>query len=70
MTTVSTAEGLDALPVGSIVTTPFPDLEGNVAERASDGWWLITGEESLLSSADLLAAAEVEFTILRRGYAD
>lgn len=68
LATITTDMEIEALPVGSIVTTPFPDMEGNVAERASDGFWLITGEENLFSSAELFAAADDSFTLLRRGY--
>lgn len=61
---------LDALPVGSIVTTPFGDIEGDVAERASDEYWLVTGEIALYTSENLCAMADAPFTVLRRGYGD
>lgn len=56
------------LPPGTIVTTPFPDIEGNVAERTSDGHWLITGEEGLYSDTTLSIMADAPFVVIRRGY--
>lgn len=61
-------ESLLDLPNGSVITTPFPDMEGNVAERASDGGWLVTGETTLFTSAELLDAMDSPFHVLRRGY--
>jgi len=67
---ITSAEELDALPNGSVVTTPFPDFEGNVAERASDGFWLVTGENALFTSADVYGAADAPITVLQSGYGD
>lgn len=59
---------LEALPRGSIVTAALNDVEGNVAEKASDGRWIVTGEEACYLSHDLVALARERFTILRKGY--
>lgn len=68
MLTLITIAELTALPVGSIVTTPFPDAEGNVAEKTSDGHWLITGEQELFTNSELRNFADADFTLLRLGY--
>jgi hypothetical protein len=57
-------------PIGSIITTPFDDLEGDVAERMSDGYWLVVGEEALWTWADLVGFTDAPITILRHGYGD
>lgn len=67
---IETALELAALPSGSVVTTPFPDLESNVAEKASDGYWLVTGEGSLYNSVQLADAADTPFKVLRMGYGE
>lgn len=61
---------LDALPPGSIVTAALDDVEGNVAEKASDGAWLVTGEPGLYDGDALNALARVPFALLRTGYGD
>jgi len=71
MRTIITTEGeLDDLPVGSVVTSPFPDVEGNTAERMSDRLWLIVGEVELHDSAEMFSSADDRFTVLRHGYDD
>jgi hypothetical protein len=67
---ITTEAGLDALPAGSVVASPFPDMESNVAERTSDLLWLITGEITLLTSDLLFDSADTAFVVLRHGYDD
>lgn len=55
-------------PIGSIITTPFPDMEGDVAERMSDGLWLVVGEEPLCTWAQITEATDAPITVLRHGY--
>jgi hypothetical protein len=57
-------------PIGSIITAPFDDMEGDVAERMSDGYWLVVGEEALWTWADLVGFTDAPITILRHGYGD
>lgn len=59
---------LEDMPSGTILVTPFPDNEGNVCEKMSDGRWLVTGEESTFMSHDLVDMADAEFTLVRWGY--
>lgn len=71
MRTIITNEAqLDALPAGSVVASPFPDIESNVAERTSDMLWLITGESVLMTTGELFDSADASFTVLRHGYDD
>lgn len=70
MANTDVAFNLANLPVGSVVSTPFPDMEGNVAAKTSDGFWLITGELSLYTSSELADAADSPFTTLRTGYGE
>lgn len=63
-----TGAPIDEPPIGSIITTPFGDIEGDVAERMSDGLWLVVGEEPLWTWAEIVAAADAPITILRHGY--
>jgi hypothetical protein len=66
--TVVTTEELTDLPAGSVITSPLPDTESNVAEKTSDRLWMMTGEDALYSSAELSHWADAPFTVLRRGY--
>jgi hypothetical protein len=62
--------GFDEPPIGSVIVTAFPDMEGDVAERMSDGHWLVVGEEHLFSWAGIIAATDAPITVLRHGYGD
>ncbi len=59
---------INALPPGTVLTSPLPDTESNVAERTTDGWWMITGESPLISTTELINMADTVWTVLRRGY--
>lgn len=65
---VAGADALEELPAGSVITSPLPDTESNVAEKTSDLLWLLTGEESLFLNEQLAQWADTPFTVLRRGY--
>lgn len=68
--TVSGADELADLPVGSVITSALPDVESNVAEKTSDGFWLVTGEEKLITNAELAEWADDTITVLQKGYSD
>lgn len=65
---VSTEAELAALLPGSLVSTPFPDIEGNTAEKTVDGLWMIAGESDLYDSGELLEAADSDVLVIREGH--
>lgn len=67
---VSQGGTVDEPPIGSVIVTAFPDMEGDVAERMSDGHWLIVGEENLWTWAEIVAATDAPISVLRHGYGE
>ncbi len=63
---------LTGLGPGSVITAPFDSTEGDVAEKTSDGFWLIVGEEGLINDYIMAEIVDVagSLGILRRGYGD
>lgn len=68
-------EGTFTLPhePGSVIAGCFTDIEGDIAERTSDGWWMVAGEGELYSDEGIWNMHDGEpheIKILRRGYDD
>lgn len=61
---------LTELPDGSVISSPFPDIEGSIAVKASDGLWLIVGEIPAITDRDLAEWMDDDYTVIRRGYGD
>lgn len=59
---------LHALPAGSVISSALPDVESNVAEKTSDGFWLITGEVALTTDVELAEWIDDGITVLQLGY--
>ena len=63
---------LTELGPGSVIAAPFGDMEGDVAEKTSDGFWLVVGETGLVNDYDMAELVDDAggMTTLRDGYGD